>query len=200
MTRALNPLYQIRRLYDWTMKWSDHPSASWALGVFSTVEGIFFPIPIDPFLLALSAGNPKKSLKYAAIAAGTSIIGGSIGYLLGYWLWEHMQDFFFQNIFAENKFSVVIKQFQDNAFVAIFLASFTPIPYKVFALAGGVAHINFLTFVFASILGRSLRFFSIGILFYFWGASIKTFIEKHFNALTVVLSIAIVGAVLILRY
>lgn len=188
----LNPIYQLRRLYNWTLEWADHPSAVWALGALSTVEGIFFPIPIDPFLLALSASKPKNSLKYAAIATVTSVIGGTIGYFVGVWFWDMSREFFFNYVMSPSKFEIVISKFQDNAFLAIFIAGFTPIPYKVFAIAGGVANIGLSTFIIASLLGRSIRFFVIGILFYFWGKEIKALIEKHFNLLSVILAVGII--------
>ncbi len=200
MKTTFNPLFQLRRLYHWTMSWSNRPGAAWALGILSTVEGIFFPIPVDPFLLALSASQPKKSLKYAAIAAFCSVLGGSIGYLLGALFWEASQDLFFTYVMSPNKFAVVIEQFQSNAFLAVFLASFTPIPYKIFAIAGGVAGIGLPVFVLASVVGRSLRFFLIGILFYFWGASIRDYIEKHFNALSLALGFILIVVVLYFKF
>ncbi len=188
----LNPLYQLRRLYDWTMKWSEHPRGTWALAALSTVEGIFFPIPVDPFLVAMGAAKPKKSLKYAFIAAMASILGGSIGYLLGFMFWEATQGFFFTYFFKPETFDLVIEQFKNNAFIAVFMASFTPIPYKVFAVAGGVAHINYLTFFFASLIGRSMRFFLIGGFLYFYGPKIRNYLDKHFDRITKITSAALV--------
>ncbi|MBT4762863.1 MAG: DedA family protein [Bdellovibrionaceae bacterium] len=188
----LNPLYQLRRLYDWTMNWSEHPHGVWALGALSAVEGIFFPIPVDPFLIAMGAAKPKKSLWYSLVAAMASIIGGSIGYLLGFMFWEYTQDFFFTYFFKPDTFELVIKQFQDNAFVAVFMASFTPIPYKVFAVAGGVAHISYLTFFAASLIGRSMRFFLIGGFLYFYGPSIRKYLDKHFDRITIVTCVVLV--------
>lgn len=194
--QTLNPLYQLRRLYDWTLKWADHPSAVWILGVLSAIEGIFFPIPIDPYLLALSASKPKKSLTYAGIATLTSVVGGTMGYFVGVMFWDMTQDFFFTYIMSPAKFDLVLDKFQENAFLAIFIAGFTPIPYKVFAISAGVASIGLPTFIVASLFGRSLRFFAIGILFFFWGKEIKLQIEKHFNKLSIALGIAIVVFIL----
>ena len=189
MEKRWNPLYQLRRLYHWTMRWAEHPKAEPALGLFSMVEGIFFPIPVDPFLLAMSAGKPKRSLRFAAIASLGSVVGGTIGYYLGYLFWDQISDFVFTYFFAQEKFNAVAVKFQNDAFLAVFLASFTPIPYKVFAVAGGVFQINVGIFILASIIGRSLRFFVIGLMFYFWGASIRDFIERHFDRLTIALAV-----------
>ncbi|MEZ4871895.1 MAG: YqaA family protein [Bdellovibrionales bacterium] len=189
MKKQWNPLYQLRQLYHWTMKWAEHPKAEPFLGVFSMVEGIFFPIPVDPFLLAMSAGQPKRSLRFAAIASIGSVVGGTIGYYLGYFFWDHIKEIVFTYMFAEDNFNAVAVKFQQDAFVAVFLASFTPIPYKVFAVAGGVFNINVGTFILASVIGRSLRFFVIGLMFYYWGASIRDYIEKHFDKLTIGLGV-----------
>ena len=198
--RRLNPVIYIRALYEWTLKWADHPRSVWALGALSTVEGIFFPIPVDPFLIAMGASRPKKALKFAMIAALTSVIGGCIGYSLGFWFWETAQGFFHQYVFSAKQLKVVTDQFNDNAFVAIFLASFTPIPYKVFAISAGIAKISISTFIFASIVGRSLRFLVIGALLYKWGPSIKENIEKYFNQLTYALGVACVLGYLVYKF
>ncbi|MBC85963.1 MAG: cytochrome B [Bdellovibrionaceae bacterium] len=194
-----NPIRQLRLLYLWTMKWAEHPKAEPALGIFSMIEGIFFPIPIDPFLLAMSAGKPKRSLRFAAIASIGSVIGGTIGYYVGYLFWDHLKEFFFTYFFPAEKFDAVALKFQTDAFLAVFLASFTPIPYKVFAVAGGVFQINIWTFVTASIVGRSLRFFVIGFLFYYWGAPIRDYIERHFDRLTIALGVICVALFVIYR-
>jgi membrane protein YqaA with SNARE-associated domain len=196
----LNPLYQLRRLYDWTMRWSEHPKGAWALAALSTVEGIFFPIPVDPFLVAMGAARPKKSLKYAFIAAMFSILGGSIGFMLGYLFWDYSKEFFFAYFFKPEAFEMVIQQFKDNAFVAVFMASFTPIPYKVFAVAGGVAHISFLTFFLASLVGRSLRFFLIGGVLYFYGPKIREYLDKYFDRITIISSVVLVAGYLVYKY
>lgn len=179
-----NPIYYIRALYDWTLKWAEHPKSELALGVFSSIEGIFFPIPIDPFLVAMGASQHKKALRFAMIAALASVVGGSIGYILGFWFWESTREVFYHYVFTQDKLDVVIQKFHENAFLAIFLAGFTPIPYKVFAIAAGIAQISVWDFVLGSLLGRSLRFLFIGGLLYKWGPEIRHYIDKHFNRLT----------------
>jgi len=179
-----NPITPIRSLYNWTLKWSDHPKSEIYLAIFSSVEGIFFPIPVDPFLIAMGASNHKKAIRFSMIAAVASVVGGSIGYSLGFWFWESAQSFFQHYIFTGEKLELVIQKFNDNAFLAIFLAGFTPIPYKVFAIAAGIAKINIPIFLLGSLLGRSLRFLVIGIMLYKWGPEIRVYIEKHFNRLT----------------
>lgn len=200
MPTTLNPLYYFRRVYDWTMRWAEHPKGTYALALLSAIEGIFCPIPIDPFLLAMCAARPKKSLFYSGVASIFSVLGGSIGYFLGLWAWSLFSPFFFQYLFSPSAFDQVISMFNNNAFLAIFLASFTPIPYKVFAVAGGVAQIDFWTFLLASLIGRSMRFFTMGIMLYFWGPPIRNFIERNFEKLTVALCGLLVAVYIIYRF
>ena len=186
-------MYQIRRLYDWTMKWGDHPQSSIALSLLSCIESIFFPLPVDPLLVAMGVSRPKKSLWYAFLTTTFSVLGALGGYWIGATLWASTQDFFFQYVFSPEIFQVVTQKFNENAGLSIFLASFTPLPYKAFTISAGVANIPISTLVIFSILGRGGRFFLLGGLIYFFGAAIKDFIDKHFNTLVIATSILLVG-------
>lgn len=199
MTSSLNPLYQLRRLYDWTMKWAQHPKGTWALSILSATEGIFCPIPIDPFLIAMGASRPRKALFYAMVASVSSVVGGTIGYFLGLWFWDSTKDFFFEFVFTIENFKEVTQLFTDNAFWAVFVAGFTPIPYKVFAIAAGVANINLGVFVVASLISRSLRFLLIGGLLYVWGPQIRVFIERYFEKLTIGFTLVLIVFYIIYR-
>lgn len=199
MTSALNPIYQLRRLYDWTMKWAQHPKGTWALSILSATEGIFCPIPIDPFLIAMGASRPRKALFYAMVASVSSVVGGTIGYFLGLWFWDATKDFFFEFVFTMKNFKDVTQLFTDNAFWAVFAAGFTPIPYKVFAIAAGVANINLGVFVVASLISRSLRFLIIGGLLFVWGPQIRSFIERYFEKLTIGFTLILIVFYIIYR-
>ena len=199
MTSSLNPLYQLRRLYDWTMKWAQHPKGTWALSILSATEGIFCPIPIDPFLIAMGASRPRKALFYAMVASVSSVVGGTIGYFLGLWFWDSTKEFFFEFVFTVENFKEVTQLFTDNAFWAVFVAGFTPIPYKVFAIAAGVANINLGVFVVASLISRSLRFLLIGGLLYVWGPQIRVFIERYFEKLTIGFTLVLIVFYIIYR-
>jgi membrane protein YqaA with SNARE-associated domain len=175
----------VRRLYDWMLAWADHRSGATALGVISFAESSFFPIPPDPLLLALCLGRPHKALLFGAICTLGSVLGGMFGYLLGSLLWSGVSDFFFAWIpgVTPEAFATVQAWYQRWGFWAVFMAGFTPLPYKVFTLASGVFAIAFPVFVFASAISRGLRFFIVAGLVYFHGAPIKRFIDRHFNRL-----------------
>ncbi len=190
----------IRKLYDWLLGWAEKPQALWALSGIAIIEAIFFPLPADPLLIAMGAAKPKKALKYALVITLSSVTGGALGYLIGYSFWNASQDFFFQYIFSEETFQVVKTNFNNNAFLAIFIASFTPIPFKVFTLAAGAVSIPLVPFILASLLGRGLRFFLIASLLYFFGQPVREFIEKHFEKLTLTITLLLISGFYLIKY
>ena len=123
---------------------------------------------------------------YAAINTVASVGGAFLGYWVGALFWHATQDFFFTYVFSQEVFNLVVTKYNENAFVAIFLASFTPLPFKVFTVSAGVAKLSIPTFLAAAVVGRGARFFILGGMIYFFGAPIKTFIDNHFNKLVVV--------------
>jgi len=171
----------LRRLYDWTVGWSERPGGAWALFFLALAESSVFPIPPDVLLLALCVGSPKKSFRFALICSAGSVMGGMIGYLIGSAAWHAVKDFFIPYVFSQAAFDKVQQLYAGNAFLAILAAAFTPIPYKVFTIAAGVFDVGFGTLVLASALGRSARFLMVGGLIFIFGPSVKRMIEKYFD-------------------
>jgi membrane protein YqaA with SNARE-associated domain len=192
----------IRRLYDWMLSFADKPSGPAALAVLTFAESSVFPIPPDPLLLGLSLGAPHKALRFAAICTGASVLGGIAGYVLGWFVWEAVGDFFFRHIpgVTPESFAVVQEWYRRWGFWAVFLAGVTPLPYKVFTLASGVFRISFPVFVIASTLSRGFRFFLVAGLVYLYGRPIQLFIDRHFTRLTWLFGALLLGGFLILRY
>jgi membrane protein YqaA with SNARE-associated domain len=187
----------VRRLYDWMLSWAHRPGGSYALFGISFAESSFFPIPPDPLLLALALGRPKKALVFAAICTAGSIFGGMLGYAIGWFIWGNVSGFFFSHVpgVTPEGFAIVNDWYNRWGFWAVFLAGFTPLPYKVFTLASGVFQISFPIFVIASTLSRAARFFAVATLVYFFGPPIQRFIDRHFNRLA-----WLFGALLILGF
>lgn len=171
----------VRRLYDWTLSWAERPGGAWALFFIAVIESSVFPIPPDVLLLALCVGVPRKSLRFALICSAGSVLGGMLGYAIGYGAWHAVRDIFIPYVFPQATFDKVAALYQGNAFVAVLTAAFTPIPYKVFTIAAGVFDVNFWTFLLASMVGRSGRFFMVAGLIFIFGARIKALIEKYFD-------------------
>ena len=197
VTRKAN---RIRRLYDWTIHWAETPHSTWALFILAFCESSFFPIPPDVLLIALAVALPMKAFKYALVCSVGSVLGGCFGYLIGYEFFEYVGRpiIGFYNI--TDVFNTVSAKYQSNAFTAIAIAGFTPIPYKVFTIAAGVCKVNLFTLILASALSRSARFFIIAGLFYLFGPKIKTFIEKYFNILTIIFIILLISGFVAVKY
>lgn len=197
----------VRRLYDWVLGWSESRWGEVALFVLAVAESSFFPVPPDVLLIALCLGNPRRAFRYALICTAGSVIGGGGGYAIGYFMWHNaagdptaFAQWCYDHLFSVEQFVAVQQRFEASNFIAIFTAGFTPIPYKVFTIAGGVFHINFYTFIVASMVSRGLRFFVISGLIWKFGAPIKTFIDKYFNLLAIVFTVLLIGTFVLLKY
>lgn len=172
----------MRRLYDWVIGFADTRYAVLALFLLAFAESSFFPIPPDVLLLALCFGAPKKSLKYALVCAVGSVLGGIGGYYIGY-AFEDLGRWLISTLAGPDKFDVVAGMYGEDAFFYVTLAAFTPIPYKVFTIAGGMFHetVPLMTLVGASALGRTARFLLVAGAVWKFGPAIKPRLERYFD-------------------
>lgn len=190
----------LRRLYDWVLSWGKSKYGAWALFVLAIAESSFFPIPPDVLLIFLSLSLPKRSFWYVTVCTVGSVIGGALGYMIGVGFYETLGQPIITSLGLAAKFEVVGQLFQDNAFLTIVTSALTPIPYKVFTIAAGLWKINFGTFMFASLVGRGLRFLMVGTLIFFFGKPIRRLIEKYFNVLTFLVLALIIAGFIGIRY
>lgn len=197
----------IKRLYDWMLSWGDSRWGALALFLFAFAESSFFPIPPDVLLIALCLGAVKRSFRFAAICTAGSILGAMLGYSIGFFAWQTtageytaLAEFFFAHVFSVEAFEKVGGLYDQYNFWIVFTAGFTPLPYKIFTISGGLFHINLPMFVLASIISRGLRFFLIGGLIWKFGAPIKGFIDKYFNLLAIAFTVLLVGSFFLLGY
>lgn len=188
----------IRKLYDWVLHWAHTPHGSIALILLSMAESIFFPVPPDPLLAALCLGKRKKSLIFALQCSIGSIIGGIIGYIIGYFFSDFAY-WIFDMIHATEHWDKVQELFAKYSFKIVFAAGFTPIPYKVFTLGSGIMKIDFTLFIIASAISRSLRFFMVATLLYYFGEPIQEKIDKYFNLLTILFLVLLFGGLFIIK-
>lgn len=189
----------VRRLYNWVLKWADTPYGRPALFFIALAEASFFPIPPDVLLIALVLGKPSWWLRTAAVCLAGSLIGAVGGYLIGWALWAGLSDFFFHYVFKEAVFQGVVHAYEENAFLVILTAAFTPIPFKAITIAAGVAKINVGTMLLASLLGRGGRFFLVAGLIGRFGDPMKKFIDKYFEALTLLFMVLLIGSFALLK-
>ena len=197
----------VKRLYDWMLSWGDSRWGALALFLFAFAESSFFPIPPDVLLIALCLGAVARSFRFAAICTAGSILGAIVGYAIGYFVWQNaageytaLAHFFFNHVFSVEAFEKVGALYDQYNFWIVFTAGFTPLPYKIFTITGGLFHINFVMFIVASIISRGLRFFLIGGLIWKFGAPIKSFIDKYFNLLAIAFTVLLVGSFFLLGY
>lgn len=191
-----------RRLYDWVLSLAHRKHSTTALFLLSFAESSFFPIPPDVLQIALTLERRSRAWFYAAVSTVASVLGGAAGYLIGLGFWEALGQFFFDYVpgFTPEVFDRVAGMYQEYDFWVVFIAAFTPIPYKVFTIAGGVFLISFPMFMIASTVGRACRFFLVAALLWKFGPPMRTFIEKYFNLLTIVFAVLLVGGFLLIKY
>lgn len=190
----------VRRLYDWVVGWADSPYGWVALFLIALVESSIFPIPPDVLLLALALGAPKKSFKFAAVCAVGSVIGALLGYLIGVFFFDTVGMWVVNTYGLQEKVVVVKQYYQDNAFAALLMAGFTPIPFKVFTIVSGMMKIPISTLIFASAISRTARFMLVAGFVYFLGDKAKFYIDKYFDLLTILFTVALIGGFVLLKF
>ena len=190
----------MRRSYDWVLSWAYSPYAVPALFLLAFSESSFFPVPPDVLLIALAISIPSKAFYFAAVCSVGSVLGGMLGYLIGYEFMEVVGNRIVAFYGFMDKWQAVGELYNNYAAWAVAIAGFTPIPYKVFTIAGGAFKIDFLVFVLASFVSRSARFFLVSTLIYYFGPPIKSFIDKYFNTLAIVFAVLLVGGFVLVKY
>jgi membrane protein YqaA with SNARE-associated domain len=191
---AVKSWHYHRRLYDWVLHWAETPYGVPALFVIAFVESSFFPIPPDLLLIALVLGVRKQWFKFALTCTLGSALGGLFGYSIGYLLMDSIGMKILDFYHAQDYFIKVTDWYQAYDYWIVFAAAFTPIPYKVFTIASGAFNMNILGFFIVSVVGRGLRFFAVAGLLFWFGPTIKTFIEKYFNLLSLAfLAVLVLG-------
>jgi membrane protein YqaA with SNARE-associated domain len=189
----------LRRLYSWVLHWAETPYGPWALFLLAFCESSFFPIPPDILLIALAVSIPKKSFKYAAVCTAGSLIGGCLGYLIGWQFMIGVGEKIIRFYGLTHKMQYIRELYVQYDAWAIGIAGFTPIPYKVFTISAGAFKINFTVFIIASAVSRAARFFLVGGLIYIFGPKIQAFIEKYFNILAIAFVVLLVAGFVIIK-
>ena len=197
---SFNPLVWVRKLYDWGLHWAETPYGVPALFMLSFAEASFFPIPPDVLLIALAVAIPKKSFKIAMYCTIASVLGAMLGYTIGMFFFDAVGNRIIEFYGIHEQFDYVAQKYNENAFAAITIAGFTPIPFKVFTIAACVFDINLFVLLFASILSRGARFFLLAALIHRFGPTIKVFIEKYFNLLAVAFMLLLGLGMAVVKY
>jgi membrane protein YqaA with SNARE-associated domain len=183
----------------WVEGFAEKPGASWSLFGIAFAESSFFPIPPDVLLIALGVSKPRKSFLYALYCSIGSVLGGMFGYYLGIEFYDLIGAKIIAFYGLGDHYLHVKDLYDQNAFAALAVAGFTIIPYKVFTIAAGAFKISFLTLVAASAISRSARFFLVAALFYWFGPTIKAFIDKYLELLAIAFAVLLVLGFVVIR-
>jgi len=194
------PLRWMRRLYDWTLHWARTKQAPYALFSIAFIESSFFPIPPDVLLIAMVVANRKSWARNAAICTLGSVLGALLGYFIGWSLFETVGKLIVQTYNLEAVVKMLGEKYAQNAFLVIFSAAFTPIPYKAITITAGLFKIPLATLVIASILGRAGRFFFVAGALRIFGKKISDSIEKYFDIFSVTFILLLAGGFLAIKY
>jgi len=165
-------------LYERAMRWARHRHAPWYLGGLSFAESSFFPIPPDVMLAPMSLANPSRAWWFALITTLTSVAGGLFGYLIGYFAFDTIEPWLRTTHYWDS-YQQAVRWFGEWGFWAIFIAGFSPIPYKVFTIAAGALSMALLPFTLASLIGRGGRFFLVAGLMKWGGARMEAAMHRY---------------------
>lgn len=183
----------LRKLYQWTLEKCRHRHAERWLAGISFAEASFFPIPPDVLLAPMCLAEPKKAFRYAFICTLASVAGALLGYAIGYFLFETIGQAILGFYGAEEKFAKFSGEFNEYGLVIVFLAGFTPLPFKVITIAAGATAMPLPVLILASAVSRAARFFLVAFLLWKWGEPMQRLIDRHFALLTALFGIALVG-------
>ncbi len=190
----------LRGLYDWTMRKAASDKAPAALAGVSFVESSFFPIPPDVMLIPMILSRREKAWWYATIATVASVLGGLLGYSIGYFLYDAVGLPILKFYGREHALDSFMAFVRDYGVPAVIIKGMTPIPYKVVTIAAGVGHMDLLAFIGASIVARAMRFFMVAALLYYAGEPIRDFIEKRLSLVMTVFLVLLIGGFVAVKY
>jgi len=170
-------------MYEWTLKWAEHKFAPIILSVLTFAESVFFPIPPDVLLAPMVLAKPKKAWQFASLTTISSIVGGMVGYLLGYMMFEPWIQPLITEFGYQQRFDTAMAWFSEWGVWVVFIAGFSPIPYKLFTVSAGFLQMAFLPFLVASAVGRGMRFFLVAGLIKWGGSAMEKSLRKYIDIL-----------------
>jgi membrane protein YqaA with SNARE-associated domain len=160
------------------MRWAAHRHAQWYLAGLSFAESSFFPVPPDVMLAPMSLANTARAWRFAGVATFASVAGGALGYLLGEFAFDAIQPLLEKAGYIAN-YQLAVSWFERWGVWVVFVAGFSPIPYKLFTIAAGVVSMPFAPFMLASFIGRGVRFFLVSALMVWGGEKMESMLRKN---------------------
>ncbi|ASG19821.1 YqaA family protein [Nitrospirillum viridazoti] len=197
----------LRSLYDRTLALAGHRHAVWALAGISFIESSVFPIPPDLLLIPLILADRRRAFFLATVCTVASVLGGFLGYAIGHFFMDTIGQRILEALHLMAAFNGLKDGYNDagwlgisNGFWIIVGKGMTIIPFKLVTIASGAFNFNLLSFVVASLISRSLRFFLVAALLWKFGEPIRTFIEKRLTLVTTLFLVLLVGGFVLLKY
>ncbi|MDJ0628267.1 MAG: YqaA family protein [Rhodobacter sp.] len=190
----------VRRLYDWTVSLAASRNALWALAIVAFLESSVFPIPPDILMIPMILAAPSRAFLIAGVALAASVLGGLLGYYIGYGLFETVGGPVLEFYGKEAYFDEFRARYNDWGAWAVLVAGVTPFPYKVITILSGATALSLPVFIAASILARGLRFFVVAGLLWKYGEPIRYFIERRLGLMFTIFVVLLIGGVLLARY
>jgi membrane protein YqaA with SNARE-associated domain len=193
----------LRRLYDWTMEKAAHPHAVWWLAAFAFVEASFFPIPPHPLLGLMCLASPRRAVWFAFVATVASVLGGLLGYAIGYFLYESVGVALLAALGMTEGVAEARCLLANEPLIVLGLFAakgMTPIPFKLLTITAGFLQFPIGWFLAASLVSRAISFMIVGVLFRLFGAPIKTFIDKYLGLVTAGFVVLVVGGFVALTF
>jgi membrane protein YqaA with SNARE-associated domain len=190
-----------RRLYDYTLSLANHRHAERALAAVTFAESSFFPIPPDVILLPMVLADRSKAWRYAFICTVSSVLGGVVGYAIGYFLFESIGNAILNFYGLADEFEEIAARYNDIGWLMVLLGGgITPLPYKVITIASGLTKLDFAVFVAVSVVARAMRFYITCGLLWWGGPKAKEFVEKRAGVAFAIMLAVVIAGVVVTRY
>lgn len=190
----------LRAVYDRTLKLAAHKRAEWALAAVSFIESSVFPIPPDVLLMPMVLADRQKAWRLATIATLSSVIGGFLGYAIGYFLFEAAGRPILEFYHVMDKYDALKHSFDEWGAWIIIAKGWTPIPYKFLTITSGALQFDLLAFAVASVISRGMRFFLVAGLLWAFGPPIRAFVEDRLALVTSLFVVILVGGFVAIKY
>jgi membrane protein YqaA with SNARE-associated domain len=190
----------LRNLYGRVMMLASSRHAAWWLALIAFAEASCFPIPPDALLVPMALAKPRLAWRYAAVCTVASVVGGALGYLIGFAVFDQVAQPILRVYGYGAAYAAFQAKFQEYGLWIILIKGLTPIPYKIVTIAAGAARFDFGLFMLASALTRGVRFFLVATLLHFFGDSVRVFIERRLTLVTSALAVGVVGGFLALKF
>lgn len=190
----------LRGLYDWTISLAERRDALWVLAFVSFVESSVFPIPPDVLLIPMVIAAPHRAFLIASVATVASVLGGVLGYAIGFFFYEAVGAPVLELYGYTAEFAEFQAAYNAYGAWAVLIAGITPFPYKVITILSGLTGLDFVVFCIASALARAVRFFLVAALLWKFGPPVRSFVEERLGLVTTVFLLLLFGGFIVARY